>query len=220
MRIIPVLDLKGGLVVHARRGVRECYRPLRGGGPAAQPERVVEGLLQRRPFSLFYVADLDAIEGRANHKRCLGQLAARFPALHFWVDQGQRDGRVAGAENHPNLHGVIGSESGLGPGHLAALTAPPAALSLDFHGPRFLGDPALLKQPDCWPDTLILLDLARTGGVAGPDVERLKWLRRCATTRTLLVGGGIRNRHDLARLQEAGADGALVATALHEGRLD
>ena len=36
---------------------------------------------------------------------------------------------------------------------------------------------------------------------------------------TLLAGGGVRGIEDLARLADAGCDGALVATAVHDGRL-
>jgi phosphoribosylformimino-5-aminoimidazole carboxamide ribotide isomerase len=36
---------------------------------------------------------------------------------------------------------------------------------------------------------------------------------------TLVAGGGVRGADDLARLADAGCDGALVATALHDGRL-
>jgi len=35
----------------------------------------------------------------------------------------------------------------------------------------------------------------------------------------LIAGGGIRDRDDVSRLADAGADAALVATALHAGRL-
>ncbi len=207
-------------MVHARRGTRNLYRPLHGRGPASQPEMVINSLLGRRSFSLFYVADLDAIEGRADHKHCLLRLARRFPTLRFWVDQGRRDGCVPNAGRCPNLRGVIGSESGLDPGQLAALKQPPAALSLDFRGSRFLGDATLLEHPECWPDTVILLDLERTGGMMGTDLERLEWLRRRAAGRTLLIGGGVSGPRDLAHLRAAGADGALVATALHQGRLN
>ena len=40
-----------------------------------------------------------------------------------------------------------------------------------------------------------------------------------ASPTELVAGGGIRNRDDLIRLADAGCDGALVATALIEGRL-
>jgi uncharacterized protein related to proFAR isomerase len=37
---------------------------------------------------------------------------------------------------------------------------------------------------------------------------------------TLLAGGGIQGREDLVRLADSGCDGALVATALHDGGLN
>ena len=60
--IVPVLDLKGGEVVHARAGERERYLPIRsrlaaGSAPAA----VVDGLLSVAPFRRIYIADLDAL---------------------------------------------------------------------------------------------------------------------------------------------------------------
>ncbi len=36
---------------------------------------------------------------------------------------------------------------------------------------------------------------------------------------TLLAGGGVRNADDLRRLKASGCDAALVATALHDGRI-
>jgi uncharacterized protein related to proFAR isomerase len=36
---------------------------------------------------------------------------------------------------------------------------------------------------------------------------------------TLLAGGGVRDAHDIGRLQDAGCDGALIATALLSGAL-
>ena len=66
MRIVPVVDLKGGIVVHARRGQRAAYAPLRsplvdGHEPVAVARALCAAL---RPHAL-YVADLDAIAGAA-----------------------------------------------------------------------------------------------------------------------------------------------------------
>ena len=47
MQVIPVIDLSRGRVVHARRGQRELYQPLRS--PlcvGSEPLAVVEGLLR------------------------------------------------------------------------------------------------------------------------------------------------------------------------------
>ena len=73
MQVIPVLDLKGGLVVHARMGAREQYRPIRTPlSPTSNPIDVARGLLSVYPFSSFYIADLDAIAGAGNNDAVRG----------------------------------------------------------------------------------------------------------------------------------------------------
>jgi phosphoribosylformimino-5-aminoimidazole carboxamide ribotide isomerase len=66
---------------------------------------------------------------------------------------------------------------------------------------------------------VIVLDLARVGEATGPDVAMVTRVRASAPGTTLIAGGGIRDLADLVRLAEAGCDGALVATALHDGRI-
>jgi phosphoribosylformimino-5-aminoimidazole carboxamide ribotide isomerase len=67
--------------------------------------------------------------------------------------------------------------------------------------------------------SMIVLELARVGTSAGPDVEMIEAVRRAVPLVDLFAGGGVRGPEDLTRLAEAGCDGALVATALHDGRL-
>jgi phosphoribosylformimino-5-aminoimidazole carboxamide ribotide isomerase len=90
---------------------------------------------------------------------------------------------------------------------------------LDFRGDVFQGPPELLARPDLWPPRIIVMTLARVGGGAGPDLERLAAIRRAAGPRDVLAAGGVRDRADLDALQAAGAAGALVASALHDGRI-
>jgi uncharacterized protein related to proFAR isomerase len=66
---------------------------------------------------------------------------------------------------------------------------------------------------------VIVLDLARVGTGAGLDVETIRRVRHAVPAVTLLAGGGVRGADDLERLADAGCDGALVATALQDGRL-
>ena len=67
--------------------------------------------------------------------------------------------------------------------------------------------------------SVIVLELARVGTSAGPDVEMIEAVRRAVPKVPLYAGGGVRGRDDLLRLADAGCEGALVATALHDGRL-
>lgn len=63
---------------------------------------------------------------------------------------------------------------------------------------------------------VILLDLARVGSMAGLDWVTVQAVRASTLGVELVVGGGVRDRSDIARLTDLGCDGALVATALHE----
>jgi len=66
---------------------------------------------------------------------------------------------------------------------------------------------------------IIVLDLARIGGGRGVDVVLVEALRRAFPHVELLAGGGIGTPRDLERLADAGLDGALIASALHDGRI-
>ena len=64
-----------------------------------------------------------------------------------------------------------------------------------------------------------MLDLLRVGSGDGPDVTLIDELHARFPDVQLLAGGGVRDAADLASLAEAGAAGALVATALHGGAI-
>jgi phosphoribosylformimino-5-aminoimidazole carboxamide ribotide isomerase len=67
--------------------------------------------------------------------------------------------------------------------------------------------------------TLLLLDLGRIGTGCGVDLGLLETLRRRFPGIRLLAGGGVLTRRDLERMRDVGCDGALVASALHTGRV-
>jgi len=64
-----------------------------------------------------------------------------------------------------------------------------------------------------------VIDLARVGTGRGLDLDLLASVRDATRGSRLLAGGGVRGVEDLARLADVGCDGALVATALHDGRI-
>jgi phosphoribosylformimino-5-aminoimidazole carboxamide ribotide isomerase len=64
---------------------------------------------------------------------------------------------------------------------------------------------------------VIVLDLARVGSGTGPDLGLIAELHAAFPRLELLAGGGVRDADDLRALADAGAAGALVATALHGG---
>ncbi len=222
MQVIPVIDLKGGTVVHARMGQRDHYRPIET--PLARgsdPVDVVDGLMALHPFTTLYVADLDAIPGTGDNRAALRRVTKAFPALTLWVDSGIADFDAAADWLHQGLgHLVLGSET-QSDATLAYQLADNqrVMLSLDFRGNDFQGPPALLAQTEAWPQRVIAMTLHRVGSGAGPDLDRLAAVKATAATRDVYAAGGVRDGNDLRALEHAGIAGALVASGLHDGRI-
>jgi HisA/HisF family protein len=222
--IVPVLDLKGGSVVHARAGERESYRPIETPlSKSAAPLDVLSGLRTLHPFRRLYIADLDAIEGKGDHGEVVAALLGRFTDLEIWLDAGFAGAEAAAAAAGPRLRPVLGSESlaahAATANSFTRLAEKSCPLSLDYRGDRFLGPPALEETPALWPADVIVMTLARVGTGQGPDRERLARVKALAGPRRIWAAGGVRGVEDLERLAAMGVAGALVATALHDGRL-
>jgi HisA/HisF family protein len=232
MRVIPVIDLKSGAAVHAVRGERERYRPLRSRIVAgSDPVRVARAFREALGLDELYVADLDAIAGGPGHPEIVAGLAREARLI---VDAGAGD--AAGVRQLLDLGAarvVIGTETLADPAALERLRAElpeaPLVLSLDLRAGRVLSPDAELAQlgaaaalarlVESGVREVIVLDLALVGSGAGPDVALMRELHAGFPELELLAGGGVRNADDLRDLAEAGAAGALVATAIHRGTL-
>jgi phosphoribosylformimino-5-aminoimidazole carboxamide ribotide isomerase len=222
MEIIPVLDLKGGVVVRARMGERHLYAPIVTPLAAtSDPLDVARGLLGVHPFTTLYVADLDAIEGSGDNGAALRRITHGCPGVSLWVDNGIADAAAAARWLDAGLGSlVLGSETQQDAALVRALADDDRIiLSLDFRGDTFQGPTDIFDDPSAWPARVIAMTLARVGSGAGPDAERLADVQRKAPGRRIYAAGGVRDAVDLAALVHAGIAGALVATALHDGRL-
>jgi phosphoribosylformimino-5-aminoimidazole carboxamide ribotide isomerase len=222
MQVIPVIDIRKGVAVRAVAGRRDDYAPLATPlAASAAPCDVARGLLSLHAFPSLYIADLDAIEGRGANLDAVRAIVAEFPHLHLWVDAGFR--RVADAAAWLAIDracAVFGSESLDAADEMrAALGNARVILSLDFRGGAFLGPPALLSRPALWPEQVIVMTLDRVGAGAGPDLARLTQIARAAGRRKVVAAGGVRDMDDLRALEAIGVDAALIATALHDGRI-
>ena len=232
MRVIPVIDLKSGAAVHAVRGERERYRPLRSKIVAgSDPVRVARGVREELGLDELYVADLDAIAGGPLQREVVATLAHEARVM---VDAGVTD--VAAVRQLLDLEParvVIGTETLADQAALERLRAElpdaPLALSLDLRAGRVLSPDSELARLGAAEALallgrsgvreVIVLDLARVGSDAGPDVRLVRELVARLPELELLAGGGVRDVADLCALAEAGAAGALVSTALHGGAI-
>ena len=223
MQIIPVLDLKDRTVVRAQMGQRDRYRPITTPlAPSSDPVDVARGLLSVHPFQTLYIADLDAIDGRGSNDAAIERLRQTCPQVSLWVDNGIADSTGAFAWLAAgNECLVLGSETQRDPALIRdLLDHPRVVLSLDFRGAQFVGPPQLLDEPRIWPRRLIVMTLARVGSGAGPDMARISEIRTRAGERSIYAAGGVRDAGDLRALRQIGVAGALVATSLHDGRLN
>ena len=229
MRVVPVIDLKDGTAVHAVRGERERYRPVRSviAGEDGDPLSVARAFRSELALDELYVADLDAIDGGGGNDGLIRDLAR---GARVMVDAGVGEPERARALLELGVRRVVaGTETLTGAGALDRLLAdvPEVVLSVDLRDGRALSpDPQLAGVPAL--DAVarlhraglreaIVLDLARVGSGAGPDVRLIAELHAAFPDLELLAGGGVRDVEDLRALGAAGAAGALVATALHRG---
>jgi phosphoribosylformimino-5-aminoimidazole carboxamide ribotide isomerase len=239
MQVIGVLDLLDGRAVHARatEGGRGKYQPVRevAGVPLDPGDAIAlaRAYVERLGVRELYAADLDAIRG-AEPQRALTAGVARLGAP-LWLDAGVRtvaDARAALAGGASRV--VVGLETLPSFGTLADVCGMAGgeciAFSLDLRdGVPVGGDEVVApgtsvhtlaaRAADAGVGAVIVLDLARVGTGAGVDLALLRRVRAAAPYVALFAGGGVRGSDDLARLADAGCDGALVATALHDGRL-
>lgn len=220
MKIIPVIDLKDGLVVHAKQGNRENYQPINT-ELCKSPDifQVIEAFLGIFQFDTLYIADLNAITNQGDHNHLITEVLTRFPQLTFWIDRGYQAYNQSAL--HPsNAMPVLGSESYRNE-TIAELKAYKNnfILSLDYSNSNALGAESLFSEPTIWPKNIIIMTLDRVGSSHGPDLEKLTGFCRRYPDKNFIAAGGIRNKQDLVALSETGIQLALVASALHSGAI-
>lgn len=216
MLLIPVIDLLCGRAVAAQCGQRRKYRPLTS--PLCENGEVlplVQRLVDTFGCARLYLADLDAIERQGDNRALLSRVAERFPGLELWVDAGfVEPAEVEALGARLAMRPVIGSES------WRSREPPPGAapvLSIDVDSGGLRDPSGIARDAARRPRDLILMDLSRVGSGQGPDLDLLHHWRLQAPGSRLYSAGGVRNPADLQRLQEAGATGVLLSSALHRG---
>jgi HisA/HisF family protein len=221
--IIPVIDLKGGAVVHGRGGARAAYRPIETPlGSADDALAIARALVALTGSPMLYIADLDAIEGIGNHFELCRDLASALPRHDLWIDAGFSNVTDCAFWLPLGATLVIGSESLKFVEQwqeLRAAFGKSLVLSLDFGADGSRGPAVLFAETAHWPDRLISMSLDRAGADGGPDLERLKDVVARGGSCAVYAGGGVRSVGDLDAIAAVGAIGALTATALHQGAI-
>jgi len=254
VRIVGVIDLRGGLAVHARGGRREHYAPVStvAGATIAAGDAVdlAHAYVDVLGIGELYVADLDAIEGSVTpsiHADVVTRIA--HIGVPLWLDAGiWSPAHAAEALATGATHVVVGLETlpswgaladicrHVGPAHTVFSLdlrngipiAPPNLRLAPMHAAdqengrgadSILPEAVAVRAAEAGAASLIVLDLARVGSGMGPDVALVSRIARVAPGLELFAGGGVRSAEDLGSLAGAGCAGALVGTALQDGRL-
>ena len=223
MEIIPVIDVMGKKVVHARAGIRSQYQPLQSVlTNSCEPLQVITDILAWHPFSTVYIADLDAILDQKMNTMLYQQLEQQFPTVQFWLDAGVKSkASWNDISDYNNITPVIGSETVVDISWLVDQKVQQSSiLSLDFQQDKFLGQQQLFNQVELWTENVITMNLDRVGVQSGPDFELLSAISNKSKQCRIIAAGGIRDQQDLMDLQQRGIEQVLVASALHNGRID
>jgi len=239
MRVIPVIDLLQGCVVRGIAGRRSEYRPIESRIAAdPRPQSVARALAEQFGFDMAYVADLDAIEGRAANVDAWQ--AIQSCGLSMWLDAGvgTPNSYLAIREllESRNLQAriIVGLESLKDPDEAGWLDERGGSQSFVFSLDLKNGDP--IHQIDRWRGKsaieiaqnahakgffdIVVLDLADVGVSQGTQTLPLcQQLIAELHPLRVIAGGGVRGIGDLEALADAGCHAALVASALHDGRL-
>lgn len=232
MKIIPVIDVLDGLVVHAVRGERHRYRPIRSVlCSSAEPVKVAQAF-RKLGFQEIYLADLDAIL-RGTRGHMLYRRISAETGLRLMVDAGTPDAQSAREVLASGVERVVmGTETLTG---LEALSTAVSALgservvvSLDVKGGRLISRSAELNGLDplklagllerLGVNYAILLDMDRVGAECGVNLNLLRALVG-GTGLRVMVGGGVGSVQELGVLRDLGVYGVLLATALHNGKI-
>jgi phosphoribosylformimino-5-aminoimidazole carboxamide ribotide isomerase len=239
VQIIPVIDLMGGQVVRGVGGNRNSYAPVESCvAHDSTPGAVAMAFANRFSATTVYVADLDAIRGSEPDWNSLDQIAAA--GMSVWLDCGVSSAQAAAtvqraATTRSYLDSlIVGLESIRSHQELAAIYSAmgnsKAIFSLDLKQGRPLAQDSDVANAspleiaesalDSGFERMIVLDLAFVGTSSGVGVVSLcRQLRSRFPKLEIHAGGGIRATADIQLLADAGCNGVLVASALHDGSI-
>ena len=234
MRVIPVIDILDSQVVRGVAGKRDQYRPVESRiTDSAEPLAVANAFRDTFGLSTLYVADLDAIQNAEPNVETYQEL--KDDGFELLIDAGLRNvfdaeamlmagaaKVIAGLETWPLLASLEMMLQKIGPDRVIFSLDLKSGCAIRKFDDMISDDPVEIgcAAIECGIRKLIVLDLAAVGIASGPTtLDLCQALRDFAPKLKLITGGGVRSSGDLSTLRSAGIDGALVASALHDGSI-
>lgn len=232
MKVVPVIDILNGMVVHAIKGKRSDYQPIQSKFTAsANPVEVAE-VFRDKGFREIYIADLDAIVDCTTNFQVLRKIVEKT-GLELMVDAG-----ITNLDRAQKLLAsgvsklIIGTETLTEKSFVSKAIQlfgkDRVVVSIDLKDGKVLVKPGfdgytealcLLREfVEMGVSNFIILDLTKVGSSEGINSDLLKQIHETLKLE-IYVGGGARNIKDLLDLKYLGVSGVLVATALHNGKI-
>jgi phosphoribosylformimino-5-aminoimidazole carboxamide ribotide isomerase len=222
MRCVFVLDVFNGAVVHAIRGKRNRYELIEKHSKIVSNSDPIGILDEIRPKEI-YIADLNRLMGIGDSQTTIDKVSLKTNTMADTGISNIYDLQILPERVKP----VIGIETASLRLIKESAESRQVIVSLDMKNQEVLtrdsemkGSPfgVLHHLNDIPIEAVILLDLNRVGTSIGLD---RKFLAQCVelSDHPLLLGGGIKDSKDLLELDHLGLKGALVATAVHNGRI-
>jgi phosphoribosylformimino-5-aminoimidazole carboxamide ribotide isomerase len=220
------MDLLDGVVVHAKRGERDQYKPINLFSSivsSCDPVQIIEEL---KPVEV-YIADLNRLMSTGSNKRVLKELRDKNGKRRIMLDYGIKsiDDLKEAVEAELADIFVLGTETNsMNLIEEASKSDVHVSVSVDLFNKEVLTSDkrlkleplSLIKALNEYPiRDVIVLELDRVGTKSGIDFDFLA--RAVAVSKhNILSGGGVRSYEDISELEKIGVKGTLVATALHD----
>lgn len=226
LELLPAVDIADGQAVQLVQGVAGSEK--RFGDPVAAALN-----WQSRGAEWIHLVDLDAAFGRGTNRDLLAQIVGILD-INVEMSGGIRDDDSLEAALSAGCRRVnMGTAALEHPQWCAAAIAKHGdriAVGLDVRG-RTLAARGWTREGGDLYEVLsrldaqgcaryVVTDVNRDGMLQGPNIELLRSVCR-ATDRPVVASGGITELADLARLAglvREGVEGAIIGTALYEGR--
>lgn len=233
-RIVPVIDLLNSTAVHAIKGDRKNYQPLKT--PlinSADPLKIIQFLNHKMDFDEFYIADLDSIINKKPNIKIISKIL-NISSIKIMLDPGIENKKDLMLYSKLKLNKIILGMETINSIKditecLEILGAKRIIVSIDLYKGNIISriknwkhqepEKIITELENLGIKELILLDLFRVGQKVGGIPQSYLQIQR-SFSGNVLVGGGIRDIEDIISLKEENFSGVLIATALYDKSIE
>lgn len=233
-KIIPVIDILNSKVVHAHKGQRDKYKPLKTYlTKSVEPIDLINLFKNKFNLNTIYIADLDAIMKKKPNFPILSKIS-KIENIEIMIDLGISDYEdvlpfldfnfkymILGLETLNQIENLKVIVNQLG--------SQKVILSIDMYNQKLLTRINSLKNQNPLKiikiiqkfsiKQIILLDLFRVGQkMGGLTSLYLDLIQKF--NGDVYVGGGIKDFNDVEQYYRNNFSGVLIGTALYDGSID